>query len=153
MIRAIALGLATMIATSAANADWQYVKWGATKKAAIAASKGEARIESGAEIVCAFNTQTPFATIPRKSIGGFDFQITLCTDGSSDRVTSVALSPVKGTNLPTLRNALVSQYGQPAMVDGTLIWNDKKTGNTVSYYGVGGVVGRVEYKKLGGSGL
>jgi len=39
------------------------------------------------------------------------------------------------------------------MVDGTLIWNDKKTGNTVSYYGVGGVVGRVEYKKLGGSGL
>ncbi len=147
MRRAVTLVLATMIATSAANADWQYVKWGSTKKAAIAASKGEAHAEQGAEIVCAFNTQTPFATIPRKSIGGFDFQVTLCTDGS-DKVTSVALSPARGTNLPTLRNSLVSQYGQPAIVDGTLIWNDKKSGNTVSYYDVGGVVGRIEYKKL-----
>jgi hypothetical protein len=148
----IAAVLVLAMAATPANADWHYIKWGMTKKAAITAAKGEARVEEGAEIVCAFSPQKPFATVPRKSIAGFDFQVTLCTDGS-DKVTSVALSPVQGTNLNILRSSLVSQYGQPTVVSGSLIWNDAKSGNTVSFYDVGGVVGRIEYKKLGGSGL
>jgi hypothetical protein len=135
-----------------AHADWSYIKWGMTKKAAVAASKGEAHAESGPNIVCAFNSQTPFATIPRKMIGGFTFQVTLCTEGS-DKVTSVALSPSEGTNLPALRSALVSQYGQPTIVNGTDTWNDRKAGNTISYSEIGGVVARIEYKKMGGAGL
>jgi hypothetical protein len=152
MYKTVAVLGALLASTSVASADWQYVKWGATKKAVIAASKGEARVESGPNIVCAFDTQTPFATIPRKSIGGFDFQVTLCTDGS-DKVTSVALTPIQGTNLPTLRRSLVSQYGQPTVSSGTDIWSDKAKGNIVSYYDISGVVGRIEYKKLGGTGL
>ncbi len=68
-------------------------------------------------------------------------------------VIDVALSPVAGTNLPTLRSALVSQYGQPTVVNGTDIWNDRKGGNTISYAEIGGVVARIEYKKMGGAGL
>jgi hypothetical protein len=60
---------------------------------------------------------------------------------------------VQGTNLYTLRSSLVTQYGPPTIVNGTHIWNDAKSGNVVSYYDIGGVVGRIEYKKLGGSGL
>jgi hypothetical protein len=102
---------------------------GMTKKAAVDDSKGEARVESGPNIVRAFNTQAPFATIPQKAIGGFTFQVTLCTE-ESNRVTSVALSPSECTNLPTLRSALVSQYEKPTTVNGTDIWNDRKAGNT-----------------------
>jgi hypothetical protein len=154
-MRMIGIAAATMwlaLCVMPAHADWNYIKWGMTKKAAVEASKGEARVESGPNIVCAFDSQTPFASIPRKAIGGFTFQVTLCTEGS-DKVTSVALSPVAGTNLPTLRSALVSQYGQPTTVDGTDIWNDRKAGNTVSYFDIGGVVARIEYKKMGGAGL
>jgi hypothetical protein len=152
-MRMISVATASVLLISGtAHADWNYIKWGMTKKAAVGASKGEARVESGPNIVCAFNTQTPFATIPRKMIGGFTFQVTLCTEGS-DKVTSVALSPSDGTSLPALRSALVSQYGQPTTVNGTDIWNDRKAGNTVSYFDIGGVVGRVEYKKMGGAGL
>jgi hypothetical protein len=85
---AIAIAGALVISTSSAQADWRYVKWGMTKQAAIAASKGEARAEQGADIVCAFNTQKLFATIPQKSIGGFNFQVTLCTEGA-DKVSPV----------------------------------------------------------------
>jgi hypothetical protein len=152
MIDIAAASVVLALGAVPARADWNYVKWGMTKKAAIDASKGEARVESGPNIVCAFNTQTPFATIPQKVIGGFTFQVTLCTEGS-DKVTSVALSPVAGTNLLTLRSALVSQYGQPMTVNGTDIWNDRKAGNTVSYFDIGGVVARIEYKKMGGAGL
>lgn len=150
----ILLTLIALISSySIACAEWQFVKWGMTPAAAIAASKGQAKaIKPGDDVVCAFVAQTPFATIPQKSIGGYDFQVTLCTDHSG-KVSSVALSPANGTNLPTLRNSLVSQYGQPTRSGSTQIWNDQKTGNTVSYYDVGGVVGRIEYKKLGGSGL
>jgi hypothetical protein len=154
-MRSIGIATASMaLALSAvpAQADWNYVKWGMTKKAAVEASKGEAHVESGPNIVCAFNTQVPFATIPRKAVGGFTFQVTLCTEGS-DKVTTVALSPSEGTSLPTLRSALVSQYGQPTVVNGTDIWNDRKTGNTISYIEIGGVVARIEYKKMGGAGL
>jgi len=147
------IALAILLSATAAHADWQYVKWGVTKKAAVEASKGEARVlKPGDDVVCAFTTQTPFATIPKKTIGGFDFQVTLCT-GGADKVTSVALSPVSGTNLPTLKRTLISQYGQPATVGNTSIWNDKKTGNTITFYDIGGVVGRIEYKKSGGAGL
>jgi hypothetical protein len=152
-MRMIGLAVACVcLISGSAHADWNYIKWGMTKKAAVDASKGEARVESGPNIVCAFNTQTAFATIPRKVIGGFTFQVTLCTEGS-DKVTSVALSPSEGTNLPTLRAALVAQYGQPTTVNGTDIWNDRKAGNTVSYFDIGGVVARIEYKKMGGAGL
>lgn len=153
MLKGILVVLLVLSATSESRADWQYVKWGMSKDAAIKASKGEAHaVTPGPNVVCAFDTQTPFATIPRKLIGGYAFQVTFCTDASS-RVTSVALSPTRDANLSLLRSTLVSQYGRPNIVDGTLIWSDKKKGNTVSYYDVGGVVGRIEYKKLGGSGL
>lgn len=136
-----------------AQADWQYVKWGASKKATIAASKGEARaVNNGPNVGCAFDTQIPFAFISRKNIGGFDFDITLCTEGS-DKVTSVALRPAQGTNLPTLRRALISQYGQPVRSSGDDIWTDRKNGNVVTYSETGGVVATIEYKKLDGGGL
>jgi hypothetical protein len=146
-----AVGVAS---TASAMANWQYVKWGMSKASALAASKGEAKsnVPGDRNVVCAFDTQKPFATIPQKSIGGFNFQVTFCTDGS-DKVTSVALSPSSGTNLPSLRRALISQYGQPITASGSdLIWNDKKSGNTISYWEIGGVVGRIEYKKMASGG-
>lgn len=147
------LVLALMSVPSLAHADWQYVKWGMSKKAAIQASRGEAiPVQGDRNVVCAFNPQVPFATIPRKDLGGFEFQVTFCTDGG-DKVTSVALSPASGTNLPTLKRSLVAQYGTPAGAGDTAIWNDKKSGNTISYYDIGGVVGRIEYKKMGSPGL
>lgn len=137
--------------STAAHADWQYVKWGMSKQAAIAASKGEARaVTNDPNVVCAFTTQRPFATIPRKVLGEFTVQVTLCTDGG-EKVTSVALSPVQETNLHILRNSLVARYGQPTVVSGTHVWNDAKSGNTVSYYQISDIIGRIEYKKLGGS--
>lgn len=148
-----AIALAMLLSSTAAHADWQSVKWGMTKKAAIEASKGEARfLKPGEDVVCAFTTQTPFATIPKKTIGGFDFQVTFCTEGA-DRITSVALSVADESNLPTIKSALVSQYGQPVTSGNRLIWNDKKSGNTITFYQIGGVVGRIEYKKSGGTGL
>jgi hypothetical protein len=153
MIRS-AITLTVLLWATAAHADWQYVKWGMTKKAAVDASNGEARfLKPGDDVVCAFTTQTPFAMISKKSIGGFDFEVTFCTEGATDRVTSVALSPASGTNLPTLKRTLISQYGQPTTMGNTSIWNDSTTGNTISYYDIGGVVGRIEYKKSGGTGL
>lgn len=150
---ALATLLSATLSATAAHAGWQYVKWGMTKKAAIEASKGEAHfLKPGDDVVCAFTTQTPFATIPKKTIGGFDFQITFCTEGA-DKVTSVALSAADGANLPTLKRALISQYGQPATSGNTSIWNDKRSGNTITFYQIGGVVGRIEYKKSGGTGL
>jgi hypothetical protein len=119
----------------------------------MAASKGEAKPSSGdPNVVCAFQGQKAFATVSKKSIGGFDFQVTLCTDGS-DKATSVALKPTPDTNLPSLRRALISQYGQPVRTAGTDIWNDRKSGNTVSYSQIGGVVGTLEYKKRAGAGF
>ncbi|HTO65291.1 MAG TPA: hypothetical protein VMM15_29035 [Bradyrhizobium sp.] len=60
---------------------------------ASAALKGKSKPSTGdRNVVCAFENQKPFAAIPQKPIGGFDFQVTLCTDGASDKVTSVALS-------------------------------------------------------------
>lgn len=147
------LVLMLLLVPSIAHADWQYVRWGMSKKAAIEASKGEAiPVQGGKDVVCAFNTQVPFARIPRKPLGGFEFQVIFCTDGG-DKVTSVALSPAADTNLPTLKRSLVAQYGTPAGAGDTAIWNDKKSGNTISYCDIGGVVGRIEYKKMGSSGL
>jgi hypothetical protein len=149
----IAMAIVVLALTAApAHADWNYVKWGMTKQAAIDASKGEARPATRPNVVCVFTSQVPFATIPRKLVAGFTFQVTFCTEGA-DKVTSVALSPSEGTDLPALRGALVSQYGQPTVVNGTDTWNDRKAGNTISYSEIGGVVARIEYKKMGGAGL
>lgn len=139
---------------SPAAADWQYVKWGMSKTAAIEASKGEASlISSSAGVGCAYNSQIPFGIILKKTIGEFTFDVVFCTAGS-DKVTSVSLTPIRGTNLPTLKSALFSQYGQPVSTDGDdAIWADKKNGNTITFYTIAGVVGRVEYKQLGGVGL
>lgn len=136
---------------SSAHADWDFVKWGMSKNAAIGASKGEAKFASGSNVVCALDSQKPFATIPKKSIDGFDFRVTLCTDGS-DKVTSVALSPIDRSVLPELRHALILQYGQPTKQEGADTWNDRR-GNMISYYEAGATGGRIEYKKLQRPGL
>lgn len=146
MIRSL-LALALIVTFgSSARADWQYVKWGMSRSAAINASKGEAKFAAGSNVACALNSQKPFATIPKKLVDGFDVRVTLCTDGS-DKVTSVALSPVNPTALPALRRALITQFGQPAKLDGTEIWNDRRSGNAIAYYENGGT-GRIEYKKI-----
>jgi hypothetical protein len=140
--------------SSSAHADWNYVRWGMTKKDAIAASKGEARaIQPGDDVVCAFVGQEPFGTIERKTIGDFDFSVALCAAAKIDAVTSVALIPLRGTNIPSLRRELLSRYGAGVLDGNTIIWNDAKAGNTVSFYSIENIVGRIEYKRLSKSGL
>ena len=57
-----------------AMAGWNYLTWGMTKEAAIAASKGEVRsVKVGEDIACAFIGQKPFAIIPRKRSVSFNF--------------------------------------------------------------------------------
>lgn len=110
------LVITLLLFPSLAHADWQYIKWGMSKKAAIEASKGEAiPVQAGKDVVCAFNTQVPFARIPRKSIGGFEFQVTFCTDGG-DKVTSVALTSERSANL-TLQPHLYRRIGDRAALD------------------------------------
>lgn len=48
---------------------------------------------------------------------------------------------------------MLSQYGAGARDGNTMIWNDMKTGNTISFWTIGDDVARIEYKKLGKSGL
>ncbi len=140
---------------SGAKADWYYVKWGMTKAEAISSSNGEARPIVKADEYwagCMFVGRQPFAVIPRKIVGEFEFKGVLCTPEGQDKVESVVLNADRSTNVNVLLRALVSQYGEPTARQSSLfIWNDTKTGNTVTFDG--SILGKIEYKKLGGSGL
>jgi hypothetical protein len=139
--------------TAAAQADWQYTKWGMTKDQVIAASKGEARsLRPGDDFVCAYTGQNVMAIVPAKQIAGERFNVSFCTTGNG-RLTNVALRS-SAANFATMKRALISQYGAPLSDSrsGT-IWNDKKTGNTITLADVAGVAVSIEYKPIGDTGL
>jgi hypothetical protein len=65
-------------------------------------------------------------------------------------LTSVALHNADA-DTDQLKEAVISRYGQPASdVRGVAIWNDKKSGNAVTFVDIGiGVGASIEYKPLG----
>jgi hypothetical protein len=143
---------ALAISGGKARADWQYVKWGMTAEQVVAASKGEAKLNSGdgRNIVCAFTDQNPVAYIARKKIDSMEFDVVICAGGDR-RVSSVVLSPKPSDNtFNPLRAALLGRYGQPIEEKrgdiGTVTWRDTKGGNLVRLIRVIDTA-RIEYRK------
>jgi len=120
---------------SPASADWQYTKWGMTQDQVIAASKGEARkVNPGPNFVCN-DKQIPFAAIQKKVIGDFSFDVIFCSKMQGGPLTSVRLDSNDNVNVYSLKRALLAQFGRPALDRGdTTIWNDQKSGNTISLF-------------------
>jgi hypothetical protein len=145
----LGLGLAT-----SAQADWQYAKWGMTKKEIIAASKGEAReYKRGEDFVCN-NDRKVIAVIAKKVLAGTAFTVAFCAYADG-KLSSVRLDN-SGANTYQLRETMLGQYGVP-ISNGrdNLMWNDRKSGNAVIFtdqLGIG-TGAMIEYKPLGGSGL
>jgi hypothetical protein len=141
-------------APQVANADWQYTRWGMTAPQIIAASKGEARLyqQTDADDFKCNNGLKAIAVIPKKTIAGRGFSVTFCSE-SSGQLSSVRLDNV-GANVIQLRQTMISEYGQPIRLGPVgLMWNDKRTGNTISLFEITATGSIIEYKRSGGSGL
>ena len=127
---------AVSVSATAANADWQYTKWGMTQSQVIAASKNEAqRVEPSSKYVCN-GGHIPFASVEKKTIGQFTFNVTFCSDKPGGSLKSVRLGYHE--NVPVLKRALLSQYGTPVSDKGNgTIWSDQKSGNSIDLYDFG----------------
>ncbi|MCF8475757.1 MAG: hypothetical protein K9G60_01910 [Pseudolabrys sp.] len=143
-----------LLVTIPAHADWHYTKWGMTPAQIIKASKGEAReYVPGRNIGCVFTDQTPIAVATGKTIAGSLFDVTFCSGGNG-RLSSVAVRPQGSINIPSLKRAMLSQYGEPVSDrGGTTIWRDAKAKNTVTFSTVSDIIVAIEYRALGGGGL
>lgn len=142
----------TLLGCGIAQADWQYTKWGMTKSEIIAASKGEAReMRQGEDFLCN-NGRKVIAVVQRKTLAGSDFSVKFCAFADG-RLSSIRLDSTTA-NTYQLKQTMISQYGQPVSMErGDFLWNDKKSGNTVIFSDIAGVVSMIEYKPLGGGGL
>lgn len=146
--------LTTTVWADESLAGWKYLQWGMTPQEAITASKGEARfIRAGDDIVCVFNSQKPFAIIPKEKVGDFWFKVALCSD-STKRLSSVGLDGIDSPNVYAVKRALLARYGKPISdANNTIIWIDKKAGNTITYATISDIIVKIEYKKLPTSGF
>jgi hypothetical protein len=102
-----------LMAAAPANADWQFTKWGMSKKQVIRASG---------------NLATPSAdgtlSMPYTA-GKFTFSVEFDFDSGS-KLDTVFLKLRSGTNY-SLLDALKEKYGQPDEVDGiTTVWRTSR---------------------------
>jgi hypothetical protein len=108
-------------------------------------------MRQGEDFLCN-NGRKVIAVIPNKILAGSNFNVKFCAFADG-RLSSIRLDSTSA-NTYQLKQTMMSQYGQPvSMGRGDFLWNDKKSGNTVIFSDIGGVVSMIEYKPIGGAGL
>lgn len=155
-----ALVMGFFLTATAANADWQYVKWGMSGAQVVAASKGELRPSSGdggKRIMCLFNDLEEMAFAPNKQVGPYTFDMIVC--GKDGKVSSVSLrSGSQSNSFNSLHTELLAKYGKPIEERGrgdmtVTSWQDTKSRNMVRLSRFM-ETGSVEYRTItSGSGL
>lgn len=138
----------------AAQADWQYVKWGMTISQLVTASNGDLSPtagDGGKRIMCIFSDQKELAWAPDRKIGPYTFDVIVCGNGGA--ATSVSLRGKSGNYNP-LRTELLAKYGKPIQDEpgdmAITTWRDEKGKNLVRLRRVldGG---SIEYRSLSGN--
>ncbi|MQX45741.1 hypothetical protein [Sinorhizobium medicae] len=135
---------------SAAQADWQYTRWGMTVDEVLVASKGKASkpkkpntVEDGSILNL---LSAPYNVNRLRSKAEFWFS------EEDRRLSNVRLSLMKISQCPELRGALTNVYG-PAEKSKTslgefLRWWDRENGNDILLMDYPGAICSLDYKPI-----
>lgn len=119
-----------LLATTPAQAHWQYAKWGMTPAQVIAAGSGKAKAAAGDRSAQGDTTREVEADY---SAGDRAFRASFWFDTSG--LQKVTLSPTGERRCLDLRRDLLAKYGEPVERDPgsveRLMWADKPSNNRI----------------------
>lgn len=117
--------------SGAAQADWQYTRWGMSPAEVVESSKGAVRWSNWNE-----RNIDGIEVVGRYSTEAFDFTVTF--DFKLKRLVSVRLDPTNPAQNDAIRSAIMARYGNSLFREGTqfvstFTWRDGEGGNLVKF--------------------
>lgn len=133
--KAVCIAILAASLPTAAQAHWQYTRWGMTEAQVLTASKGQA-VRQTARYPRA--GEPPEEIVGKYATGGRAFNVRFTFDSGGLAAVSLTTESCGG-----LDTDLRSTYGRPINETGrtfpTIVWDDRRNSNRVTY--IGGLLG------------